>query len=133
MLRYDSTRFGSNWSAWFSSSKALSFWLLREEHAAHQNMTFDVVRIFCENFLGESFGFRNDVGATAAAGEIVVAELDARFEIVLIESYGLAQLIDHFRKALETFKRARQTPVGRGEFVVDLNRIAKLKRGFLKL
>src|SRR6185503_10575641 len=89
--------------------------------------------ILVENFLRQPFRFSDDVGAIAAAGEIVVTELEACFEIVFVESYGLAQLIDHFRKTLETFKRAREAPVGRGELVVDLNRIAKLERRFLKL
>ena len=66
--------------------KGLVLLLLSEEHASHQDVAFDVVLILRQNLLGHSFRFSDDVCPTAAAGEIVVTKLDARFEIVLIES-----------------------------------------------
>src|SRR5215217_4821706 len=87
--------------------ESLVLLLLGEEYATHQNVAFDVLRIFLENFFGESFRFGNDVRAIAAAGEIVGAESEAGVEIAFVESYSLAQLIEHFRKALEPFIGAR--------------------------
>jgi hypothetical protein len=92
-------------------------------------VAFDVLRIFFEDFLRESFCFRDDVGAAAAAGEIVITQFDPRVDVlfVFVEIDSLPQRIDHLGYAFETFKRARQTPVSGDKIVVNLDRIAKLK------
>ncbi len=52
-VRFDPVRIQLNGVVEFF--KGLVFLLLREEHAAHQNVAFDVVRIFLKNFLREFF------------------------------------------------------------------------------
>ncbi len=96
-------------------------------------MAFDVVGIGLQNFLRELLGFTDDVGSIAAAYEIVVTELNASFQVCFVDAYGSPQRIQHFRKALETFVSLGQAPLRRSKFVVDLDRVTKFERSFLKL
>ena len=66
-------------------------------------------------------------------GDVVVAEFHARVEVVFVELRGLAQLFKGFLKTLESFVSAGQTPVSRSKLLVNLDRVAKLERSFLKL
>src|SRR5205823_2843137 len=64
---------------------------------------------------------------------VVVAQLHADIEIVLVQLDDLSHLIERFLIALEAFESLSQPPMGVGELVVDLQRGTKFKRCFLKL
>src|SRR5882672_4474979 len=70
---------------------------------------------------------------TLGGGDVVVAKLHARVEVVFVEFSSLAQLFKSFLKTLQSFVSARQAPVGRSQLLVDLDCITKLERRFLKL
>jgi len=73
---------------------------LREENAAHQNVTFDVIGIALESFFRELFSFGEQLRAACAGREIVVAEFYARIEMRLVVVDCLLQLGNHFRQTL---------------------------------
>ena len=114
-------------------SEGLFAFILRVENTAHQNVAFNVVGILLQNFFRQPVCFGDQLRVSLGSGNVVVAELYACVEIVGIEFGGLAQLFKRFLKTLEAFVGAGQSPVGRGQLLVDLNGIAKLKRSFLKL
>src|SRR5690242_20294845 len=109
------------------------FLFLREQDRAQQNVPFDVVRVFLEDFFGKSFGFAKCCGGLLRADKIVVAELHAHVEIVRIELRRLAHLVERLLISLQPLISRRQSPVRISELLVDLQRGAKLEHGFLKL
>src|SRR5690349_25112811 len=104
-----------------------------EQHAAHQNVALDVFWIFCEYLFRESIGFSEDFGPALTSSQIVVTKFETRIEIVRILGYSFLEFVEHLRISLESFKCARQTPMGCSEVVVNLNRVTKLEGCFLKL
>src|SRR6266545_5258290 len=65
--------------------------------------------------------------------DVIVAKLHARVQVVFIKFGGLPQLFKGFLKTLESFVGTGQTPVSRRKSLVDLDGVAKLERGLLKL
>ena len=105
---------------------------LREQNAAHQDVAFDVFGIFLQYFFGESFGLADGRGRLLAAHQVIVSEPHANFEVVRIQIDDLLHLIECLLIPLEAFISICQSPVSIGKPLVDLQRAAKLKHGFLK-
>ena len=96
-------------------------------------MTFDVVGIFLQYLFRETFGFRHRRRGLLAAHQVVIAELHPYVEIVGVQLRSLLHLFERFLVTLEAFVGVRQSPMGIGELLVDLQSAAKLERCFLKL
>jgi hypothetical protein len=96
-------------------------------------VTLNVVWILLKNVVRDFLCFSNDVRTASAADEVYVTELEPCIQIIRIESYSFLQLFEQFRTALETFIRTGQAPVCGRQVGVDLNRVTKLERCFLKL
>src|SRR5687767_6813770 len=92
-------------------SKCLVSLILIKEHSAHQNAAFNVVGIFGENFLRESFCCAYGFRASPATEDIDISELDPCLKIIRIERRGSLQLGNHLLYTLETFISPCQTPV----------------------
>ena len=130
-IRFNSLRIDGDRAVEFV--KGFLLVILRKQDAPHQDAAFDVIGIFLENFFRQPLGFGHGGGRLLGANQIVVAQLHAHVEIVLVQIENLLHLIERFLITLEAFESLSQSPVGVGELVVDLQRGAKFKRRFLKL
>ncbi len=107
--------------------------VLRKQDATHQDVTFDVIRIFLQHFFCQSLGFSDRRGRLFAAHQIVVTQLYPHVEVVRIQLDYLPHFFECFLVTLQAFVGVRQSPVRFGELIVDLQSVPEFKRRFLKL
>ena len=99
---------------------------LRKQDAAHQDVAFDVIRIFLQYFFRKSLGLADSRRRLLAAHQVIVSEPHANFEVVRIQIDDLLHLIECLLIPLEAFISICQSPVSVGKSLVDLQGAAKL-------
>ena len=99
---------------------------LRKQDAAHQDVAFDVIRIFLQYFFRKSLGLADSRRRLLAAHQEVISEAHANFQVVWIEIDDLLHLIECLLISLKAFVSVRQSPMRVGELIVDLQGAAKL-------
>ena len=109
------------------------FLVLSKQDAAHQNVSFDVVGVFRENFFRQPLGLGDGRGRFFASGKIIISQPHTNLEVVRVQLSSLPHFFESFLISLQTFISVRQTPMSIGELLVYLQRGAEFERGFLKL
>ena len=108
--------------------------VLSEQHATHKNVAFDVIGILLQHFFGQPLRFtQRRRGLLTTTRKVVTAQLDTSVQVVRIELGRLPHFVEGFLITLQAFVRLGQSPVRAGQTFVELQRVAKLDRGFLEL